>query len=262
MKNISLYVKDVRKILDDNSPVILTGVAIAGTVATAVLTFKGSHAAAKKIVAEQTRLNTFETSHPLSKTEKFVLTYKYYIPAAVAVVGSSTCMVMATKIGLNRTAAMAGAFVIAERGSEQYKEKVKELLGEKQHVKVTDAVAQDQVDRIPESQIIIVGEGTQPIFDRWSGRVFEGTMEKLKQAENKINHEVINGSYASLSQFYDLLGLDHTAQSDHIGWSAGRLIELETTSIIKLVQGREVAMIAFDFNVEPLGTFQDGHGYS
>jgi hypothetical protein len=57
-------------------------------------------------------------------------------------------------------------------------------------------------------------------------------MESLKKAENKVNHNVLAHDYCTLNKFYDEVGLKYTAYSHDIGWTSGRLMELEFTSVL------------------------------
>lgn len=247
---INTLIRDIKRVLDSNAPVILTGIAVSGACLTTYLSAKGAYKAAN-VVREVQSLNP---TTELSNQEKFVLTYKFYAPAAVSLVGTSACMVMATKIGLDRTAAVAGAFVIAERANDQYRDKVKELLGQNKHVKVEDAVASDDVDKVVVPTTIVLDGQDQVFIDRWSGRAFPSTMEKMNRAVNDFNHDMLYGSYGSLSEFYTRIGLDDTEESDDIGWHQSRLLELVYTPTLK----DEKAVVAFSFDRKPMPDFQHG----
>lgn len=242
---IPSQLKNLKSILDSNSPVILTGMAVSGACLTAYLAAKGGYKASQHMGDKDPQM---------PNNEKFIETYKFYIPAAAALVGTSTCMVLATKIGLDRTAAMAGAFVVAERANDQYREKVKEILGENKHVKVTDAVASEQVKSIPTPPNVSFGDQEQLFFDRWSGRYFPSSMEKMNRAVNDFNHEMLYGHYNSLSSFYNRIGLEETQESDDIGWNKESLLELVYTTVLK----DDKAVIAYEFDRKPMPNFQDG----
>ena len=250
MKVPSINFKDVRKVLDKNSPIILTGMAVSGTFLTAYLTYKGTQKATLEIIEAED-----PSSGPVSLTnqEKFLLTYKFYIPAAGAVIGTSGCMIMATKIGLDRTAAMAGALVIAERANDQYKDKVKEILGENKALKVSDSVASDQVEKMPSHVFGVPNAGEQLFLDAYSGRLLSTTMEKMEKAVNDFNKEMLYGSYASLSDFYSRIGLDDIQESDSIGWNKERLLELVYTTVLK----DDKAVVVFAFDKRPSPGFRD-----
>lgn len=253
--NISRTIKNFKRLVDANAPVILTGVAVAGACLTTYLSAKGGMKSAGALddaeVVKRTTLK--DNSVDLTNTEKFIATYKFYAPAAVSLVGTVTCMVLATKIGIERTAAVAGAFVIAERANDQYRDKVKELLGENKHNKVVDATVADQAKNLVLPENLVLEGGKQIFVDSWTGRPIPTTMEKMNQALNEFNHELLYGDYASLTQFWKLVGLPGTSQSDDIGWNRTRLLELHYTPT--LLDDRAVVYFTFDRN--PMPDFQD-----
>ena len=69
-------------------------------------------------------------------------------------------------------------------------------------------------------------------------------MEELKKAQNDINYQIINGWYASLTDFYDLLGLPSISQSDDLGWNAEKLVELQFGTVLS-DDGRPCIAIEF-----------------
>lgn len=247
--NINTTLRQLHKYADDNAPVILTGMAVAGATITAIFAAQGAYKAAN-VINEAEALST----EPASTQEKFLLTYKFYAPAAATLVGTSGCMIMATKIGLNRTAAAAAALAVTERTYDQYKDKVKETLGEKKHVAVTDQLAQDQVAAMPSSAFTLTNEGEQIFLDAWSGRTISTTREKIERAVNDFNKEMIYGGYASLSDFYNRIGLDDISESDEIGWNKSELLEMVYTAVLK----DDKAVCVFTFDRKPMSTFRDG----
>lgn len=247
--NIDKLARQVHKYVDDNAPLILTGMAVAGATVTAVFAAQGAYKAANTIAEIEYQPQT----PALSNQEKFLLTYKFYLPAVVTLTGTSTCMILATKIGLNRTAAAAAALAVSERTYDQYKDKVKETLGENKHVKVTDELAKEQVAAMPSEAFIINNDGEQVFIDAWSGRTISTTREKIEKAVNDFNKEMIYGGYASLSEFYRRLGLDETTESNDIGWNSENLLELYYTAVLK----DDKAVQVFTFDRKPMSTFCD-----
>jgi hypothetical protein len=63
-------------------------------------------------------------------------------------------------------------------------------------------------------------------YDNISGRYFQSSMEELRQAENKVNYELVHHNQASLSFFYDQVGLPPTRHSDEVGWNSNNLLEI------------------------------------
>ena len=95
----------------------------------------------------------------------------------------------------------------------------------------------------------MAGEGSVLCYEAYTGRYFLCDMETLRKAQNDINHQVLNDSYASLSDLYDLIGLPHNTNSDEVGWNSDKLLELQFSAVIS-EGGRPC--ISVDFAVAPV----------
>lgn len=245
-----------------NSPTILTTVGVVGVVSTAVLAARGSFKAADIIVEAQQAMD--EDWKPgyikgaqapkISTKDKAKLTWSCYAPAAGMAVLTCGAIISANKIGSKRTAAMAAAFTITEKALGDYKDQVVETLGETKEQRIRDKVAQKRVDDTGDrsAQTIVLG-GQQLCYDMWSDRYWSSSMEDIKHAVNNINHTLVHEGYASLTDFYNAVGLDRTKGSDEIGWSSDKLLDVEFSSCITKDKG---TALTIDFRVEPVHDYQ------
>lgn len=227
-------IQKVKFILDDNSGTILTGMAVSGTVVTAYLSGRASFKAAHIIADEQLKKENYDSvSDPLSKTDKVKLTWRLYVPAVG--VGSTTiaCTILANKLSSKKIAALAVASGISERALQEYKAKVIEKLGMKQDQAIRDEVAQDRVNKYPPSrEVILAGTGDVLCYDMTTGRYFQSTVEDIKRAENKINYQLNHFENASLSEFYDEIGLPPTSYTDSVGWNNAERFEVTFSTVL------------------------------
>lgn len=226
--NIKTLLKAGEKFAVDNSPGILTGVGATGTLLTAYLTGKASFKAYELIeVAEvQNDLEELGDDHPLGFGDKFKLVWKEYIPAAGVAVVTVTAVIGANHVGSRRAAAVAAAYFTSEKAFTEYRDRVVETMGVKSEQAMRDKHAGDKVRANPPSNQIIITGSEVICFDEFSGRYFRSDMETLKKAQNDTNYKVINEFYATLSDFYDRVGLPHTSNSDDVGWNTDRMLEL------------------------------------
>jgi hypothetical protein len=216
--------KKTGALLANNSPVILTGLGVAGVLATAFLTGKATFKAANVIAMRQDP--EYNSDMPDAK-EKLQLVWKLYIPPAVAVFATVTAIVFSHKIDTRRAAAVAAAYAISERGWNEYKDKIVEKIGPKKEEAARDEIAQEYVTKNPpKGTVLVMGNNDVLCCDMWSRRYFRSTMEKIKTAMVNTNYKVINHDYASLTSFYDELGLEPTTESDDIGWNTACLLDL------------------------------------
>lgn len=215
-------VKRASKFAADNAPTLLTGIAVTGTLTTAYLAGRGAYKAAQLLGEEPAFL---------TPKEKFEQTYRFYIPAAASAVVTVTAIIASQQIGHRRAIAMAAALAVSEKAYEEYREKVREKFGERKERTVRDEIAQDRVRNNPSNEVIVASNESL-YMDGHTGRYFKSDMETVRRAVNEINHRINSDFYASLSDFYRLIGLSPTSHSDELGWNSNRLLELSYSAVI------------------------------
>lgn len=237
------------KFAADNSPAILTGMAVLGVASTAILTGRASFRAAQ-ILGE-------ESSH-LTPKEVVERTWKLYIPAAGTGLLTVACIIGANRISDRRAAALAGAFSLSQKAFEEYRSKVIEKIGETKEEQVRTEIAQERINSNPptNSQLLMLGPGKVLCLDLWSGRYFDSSMEELNSAVNKLNHQINNNWYASLNDFYSSVNLENIEGGEDIGWNSTKLVELFFSHA--LAPGG-VPCLTFSFNTKPVRDYYRGH---
>jgi hypothetical protein len=232
--------KRAEKLLRDNSPVVLTALGVSGTLTTAFLAGRASYNAAALILREETKTEVY-----FSTKEKVHFVWKLYIPASISAVVTVGSIISASRIGSRRTAALTAAYSLSERALIEYKDKVVETLGVKKEKTMRDAIAQDSVTKNPPTGVIVTGSGTVLCCDLFTGRYFSCDMESLRKAENMINKKMIQHMEATISDFYDLVGLSHTSYSSVVGWTSDKMLELSFSTVMS---EDSRPCIAFEFN--------------
>jgi hypothetical protein len=252
--------KRAEKLVADRSPLILTAVGVTGTITTAVLTGKAA-IKADRLLEKEKYYQSQRSNTPvevLPPKEMFLLVWKLYIPPASVGALTVTSIILANQIGTRRAAAMAAAYALSEKAFTEYKEKVVEKIGENKERLVRDDLAQDQVRNNPvtDNQILMTGGGTVLCYEPFTGRYFNSDMESLKKAQNDLNYQVLSNYYASLSDFYDLVGLPRTKISDDLGWNSDEILELNFSTVLS-DDGRPC--ISIDFKVAPIRDYYRVH---
>jgi Family of unknown function (DUF6353) len=267
---------DVSKLVDasgyfikTNKSTILTAVGVLGTISTAVLTGRATVLAYDR-VRDEYAAREYEAREELMKThgpdfdvrsveiqmmnmwDKFRLCWVDYIPPVGVGAATIVAIIFANKVEAHKAAAMAAAYGVSERAFEEYKAKVAEKLGEKRELAIRDEIAQDRVSKDPPvtREVIMTDGGKVLCKDNLTGRYFESSTEAIRRAENKINQEIIQHNFASLSQFYDLIGLPATRYSDEVGWNSFNGKLLEVTFSTTLTQDEKPCLL-IDFTIGP-----------
>lgn len=249
MIRLARYAGAARKLVADNSPAILTAVAVVGVVTTAILVAKAAPKANTDLLNEES-----ERPGEADLTDKILLTYKYYIPAVAVGTATIACIIGASTISSKRSAALASAYGLTELAFKEYRNKVVEHVGENAERKVHDDVMKDYVDRVPmdSSQIVITNGGRQLFSDKFSERHFESDMEAVRGAVNDINEQILNSMYASLNDFYRMLGLDPSSVGEELGWTTDRMLKVRYST--QLTKDNRAAIV-LDFEKNPVRNF-------
>jgi hypothetical protein len=236
-------------LLGDNSSAILTAVGVTGTITTAYLTGRASFKAAEIIFQKE-----WIAQEHLSRKEKIELVWPHYISPAVAGATTVGSIIFANRMASKEIAALALASSISERAFQEYKAKVVEKLGSTKDTAIRDEVAQDRVNANPPStrEVILAGTGEVLCFDMLTGRYFQSTVEEIKKAENTVNYDIVNHMYASLSMFYDEIGLPSTPYSDTVGWNVNNRCEVKFSTVMS-TDNRPC--IAVDFHFLPIAEY-------
>lgn len=243
---ISNFVKATKTSLKKHSPEILTGIGIAGMITSTVLAVKATPKALYLLEeAEDIK------GEKLTAVETVKAAWKPYVPAAVTVVASISCIIGASKINAKRNAALATAYGISERALARYRDKVIETIGEKKEKEIRGKIAQDGVDKQPvsKSQVIVTSKGNTLCRDELSRRYFRSDLDHIRKVVNELNRDMTFNDYISLEEFYTRLGLEPTKESSYLGWNLkDGLIELDYGTCLA---ENDEPCIVIDYNIAP-----------
>lgn len=236
---LSIVATNTSKFLKQHSPEILTALGASGVITTAYLTGVATWHARGSLEA------TYTDPDKIELKEKVEHVWRFYIPPVVS--GTLTvCLIFsARQAGTRRTAAAVSAYSLTEKAYSEYRERVVEQLGEKAEQRIRDEIKQDAVSEHGPKEIIITGGGDVLCCELLTHRYFKSDMETLRRIQNEINSRINNELYVALDEFYDLVGLEHTSQSDILGWDSDKLMDLMFSTVIS--EGG-VPCLAFNYN--------------
>lgn len=223
--------------LAENSPTILSGLAVSGLVATVALAIRATPVAMEKV--NKLREVKYAEGEPLMESEEkarnnqptavdiIKATWKCYIPAGIAGAASIACIVGANQVGLRQKAALAGAYSLVEVAFREYKDEVVKTLGEKKEQAVHDKIAERKIqENIPDAQVIIVGGEDQLCYDELTGRYFRSTAEKIRQAEIDLKTAILKDMFVDHNYWHSLLDLEGTVIGEALGWNINHMPDI------------------------------------
>ncbi len=245
-KSASLVAKNIVASFEKHQPEILTGLGITGMLSAIVLAVRATPKAYRMLNDRKEELETDKLAVP----ETLKVTWRCYIPCALASIGGAACIIGANSVHLRRNAAIATAYTLSESAFKEYKSKVIETIGERKEETVRDSVAKNKLTQKPiaQNEVIITNKGDTLCFDALSGRYFKSDIERIRKTVNELNRVMINEMSVSLNDFYYELGLSAVPIGEELGWNVNRgLIEVSFSSQLAddgtpcLVMGYDVA---------------------
>jgi len=228
MINLGQITGKVLMAFNKRRPEILMGIGIAGMISVSVMAVKATPKALRLLEEAEKK-----KGEKLTKRETVKTAWKCYVPAAITGGLSVACLIGAGSENARRRAALATAFSLSESALKEYREKVKETIGERKEQAVRDAIAKDKIDNDPvsKSEVILTEKGNTLCYDGLSGRYFKSDIDKLKKAVNELNRRMISEMVVSVNDFYSEIGIGQTKVGNDLGWNVNSgFIDLQFSS--------------------------------
>lgn len=269
-----------------HSPEILVGVGVVGVVTSTVLACKATLKVQEVLEEKKNTIENIELAHKEVDDETYSLEdynkdlllvnvqstakiAKMYAPAAIVGVASIGCFLGAHKIMSKRNVALVGAYKMLEKTFDDYRDRVKEEIGEVKEeelrykmtektveVKETDKDGNEKIvkkkiktaDGVSQYGIFFDGSSVNWSKNPEYNRVF------LLAQQNYANDMLNTRGHVFLNEVYDLLGMQRTQAGSLVGWVAGHgddFIDfgIEDHRNIAFVNGYENIPL-LDFNVD------------
>lgn len=210
--------KNLSSAVSRHSPEILTGIGIAGFVATAIMAVKATPKALRSLEEAKAEKGADEK---FTVVDTVKATWKPYIPAVVTGATSAACLIGASSVNARRNAALMTAYNVTRTALTEYKDKVVETIGEKKEQVIRESIAKDKIENDPvhSSEVIVTERGNTLCYDAVFGRYFRSDIDTIKRAINSINRKIVTCDYVSLNEFYDEIGLPPVDIGHKLGWN-------------------------------------------
>lgn len=248
LKPISDAVHKFGGLLHKNSPTILTGMAVAGTVTSTVMAIQVTPRAKALLDGIE------EANGEVTWKDYAIIVKDFYIPTILSEAATIACIIASNRISAKRTAAIAAAHSIMETTLSKYQNQIMEDFGEHAANKIAEKVDASYIleNPVDESMVIETSKGGSLCYDPLSGRYFRTDISELKSAQNELNYRLINETFIPLNDLYEILGLDilHEVVGDELGWSISRgQVEFRLTAQIAS-NGEPCIVLGYDIYPE------------
>lgn len=233
MNNPLTYIKPF---VSKHEPEILMSMGIGGMIFSLAWGIKASFKAARAI----DKYKETYGKDKLTAKETIKLTWKLYLPTVLSVAASVPCVIMSNKVSNKRYAAIATAYTISEAALQEYKDKTKEIIGEKKTKQIEESISDDRVTKTYSggNQVILTGNGDSLFYEPLSGRYFKSNWNDILKAANELNSEAITNmsGQTTLNDWFQKIGLETTEIGEALGWNlmnnSSNLIDISISSHI------------------------------
>ena len=244
-------------ILKKNSPKILMGVGIAGSVVSTVLACKAT-LKVKDILDEKNETveqihncvedDTVDYSEEDKKKDLTILyaqtgvkLAKLYLPSIALGALSIASIVSGYKILNKRNVALAAAYTVVDKGFKNYRKNVVERFGEevdrelRHNIKAKQIeekyIDKDGSEKTRKKKVYEIAEDKKPgegiseyakFFDEWNtdehSKDPEYNLMFLRKQQDYANEVLKHQGYLFLNEVYDMLGIPRTQAGQVVGW--------------------------------------------
>lgn len=254
-------VNDLWVMAQKKSPAILSGLSVAGVIATAWYSYK---AGTKMPDILERRRKDLKDVRPGDREARKAVnkeTARNLLPVMgpPVVMGGITiaCEIGSNTVSTKRIKTLSAAYAISESAVKELNGKMIEVLGERKAREVKDAVVKDRLkekEPIKDSQIIITGDGDVLCMDSFSERIFKSNATKLEQIITKLSVDCQQDMYVSLNDLYFDLGLRQISGVEDFGWSVDDLVKgrLPISITVQLTEDQRPCLyLDYDIKLRP-----------
>lgn len=186
------------------------------------------------------------------KKSKALEIVKHYVGPAAVMAASTGGLVYCMHKKNQEISALSLAVAASESALFDYRDKVKEVLGEKKSREVDDRIAEEKVQAAPLPHQELP-QGKMWVFDEWSGRYFMSDPETIRSAFNTTYDRLKREEYLTVNDFFDEVHEGpYTTAGDEYGWNdndrGAKAFTVEFTSVLK---DDTTPCLAFRFNRPP-----------
>lgn len=229
--------------LSRNKPGILMGIGI-GSVITAVFTGIRYSPMARDALDERKEELGVDKLDPV---ETIKTAGPYFIPTMAFLGAGITCILCGNQINLQRQAAAVTACAISETTSQIYRDKVRDIIGEKKEKTIHEAAAKESYYRDLDKNKIIIASGNVdgfPVYDDLTKQKIQSKIEKIHSTINELNRKMLVDGNITLDEYCLAMNEEPMEFGTELGWNIDRgFIELEPPTAIVSETGEPIIVI-------------------
>lgn len=214
--------KGIMRAAQAKSPELLAGLAIAGVVMLVVEAVKaGPKVMDAKEEAERDidDLKTLGEMDKAAKRKVLLVAAKRIgfalIPTFVTAFITIACIVGSLYFNNRQKAVLAAAATISENSLREYKDKARDLLGEKKADQIEDDIIADKIrSALDEGDVVETGHGSDMFYDNFTGQIFRSNIDYVRRVALDMQTMLRDGDDPRVSDLQHALGIRESEYAD------------------------------------------------
>lgn len=150
----------------------------------------------------------------MTLTQKIKKTWKCYIPSGLIMTSTILCIIYSDKVSMNEKIALINALSSVQDNYRNIKHAVDETCDPETRESIIKKTIREKVPK----DIYMERTGEKIFYEDYRGKHFSSTIDSVLKAEYLFNKQLSIVGYASLNDFYKLLGLPETDEGKYLGW--------------------------------------------
>lgn len=209
--------------LQTKSPTILSGIGVAGVLATTASAIKATPTAIQI-------LNQYEEEkgEELTKLDVVRATIPIYTPTILFCATTIMCILGANTLNKRNQASLTSAYAMLNESLKQYRDAARRVYGDDADDKIMAEIAKDMYIHADGFSVYSpeLDESDKVLFYEYhSSRYFTSTMAAVINAQYHLNRNLTLKGWVSVNEYCEFLGLSEFEGGDDIGWSLDRFME-------------------------------------
>jgi hypothetical protein len=147
--------------------------------------------------------------------EKIKKTWKCYIPSGTIAVSTILCIIYSDKVTMNEKIALLNTLTTVQDNYRDLKTAVNTTCDPETREEILKKTIRTKVPK----DVYIERTGEKIFYEDYLGQCFTSTIENVLKAEYLLNKQLAITGYASLNDFYELLGISKTDAGNYLGWA-------------------------------------------
>lgn len=277
MKKLKLKasVKKLTKMAEKHAPTILTVIGCTGLVATVIFTVKATPVCEEILEERRGRLEDLdnqvnedgsEIDEKTRKEEVFKINTETGVklikaagPAVVSFGTTMLCIIGSNVMSLRRLSDISAAYDLSQTALKKYKEKTKEVIGDKKEREINEAIFKDVISD-GNGYVIETGHGDTYIYDAVSGRLFKHNKLAIEKKIVDLNNQLFGDMFVSLNEFYQSIDLMPISLGEYLGFNVeDGMINVTWTTMEAPINGIDEPCWVMDYDISRRHRFGDDY---